>query len=119
METLLTVCDNTETRGVKCIHVLGGSAKKFATIGDFIVIAIQRRRVWRRINVKKVCLGLVTRVKKEYRRPNGSYILGNMNMVLLLSELGKPLGTQIWGPVYYEFKTLGLDKLMARFRGVV
>lgn len=120
VETNLIATDNTQTRFVKCIHLLGGSNKKAATIGDFIIIAIKNRRFKRRLISKKIYLALIVSIKKEKRRLNGAYINAKINRVILMTELGKVVGTRLFGPLYLEIKEFSrISKLIAKSKGYV
>jgi large subunit ribosomal protein L14 len=120
VETNLIATDNTQTRFVKCIHLLGGSNKKSATVGDFIIIAIKHRRFKRRLIFKKIYLALIVSMKKEKHRLNGSFISAKNNRVILMTEMGKVIGTRIFGPLYFEIKEFSrISKLIAKSKGYV
>lgn len=120
VESQIIASDNTQTRIVKCIRLLGGSAKKYATVGDFIIIAVKHRWAKRRLIFKKIYLALIISLKKEKRRLNGSYISSKGNRVLLLTELGKIIGTRIFGPLYKEIKPYAsISKLLLKSKGYV
>ena len=97
-ESRLTVADNSGAKEVLCIRVLGGTRKRYATIGDKIVVSVG--------DIKKgtVSKAVVVRTKKEIRRANGSYIRFDDNAVVLLNNQGEMRGTRIFGPVARELR---------------
>lgn len=120
VESSVVVSDNTETRFVKCIRILGGSNRKYATVGDFIIIAVKHRHAKRRLILKKIYLALIIGMVKEKRRLSGYYISGKTNRVLLLTELGKTVGTRLSGPIYHEIQPYSrISGLLAKSRGYV
>lgn len=120
VESQVIVSDNTQTRIVKCIRLLGGSKRKYATVSDFIIIAVKQRRAKRRLILKKIYLALIIASIKEKRRLSGYYIKSKTNRVLLLTEFGKIIGTRILGPVYKEVKQYSrISKLLAKSKGYI
>jgi len=99
IETILKVYDNTGAIKVKCIRLLGGSTKKKASIGNFVIIAIQRRYSPKRFISKNISLGLIISVLKEIKRPTGYYFKGDANKVILINDQGKLLGTRVFGNI--------------------
>jgi large subunit ribosomal protein L14 len=102
-ETRLRVADNSGAREVSCIRVLGGSKRRYASIGDEIVVSVKDATTG---GVKKgtVSKAVVVRTKKEIRRKDGSYIRFDDNAVVLLNSAGEPRGTRIFGPVARELR---------------
>ena len=98
-ESRLTVADNSGAKEVLCIRVLGGTGKRYATIGDKIVVTVKSATPSG--DIKK---GTVVRTKKEIRRTNGSYIRFDDNAVVLLNNQGEMRGTRIFGPVARELR---------------
>ncbi len=120
VESQVIASDNTQTRVVKCIRLLGGSNKKYATVSDFVIITIKHRWAKRRWIFKKIYLAVIIGIKKEFRRLDGSYISSRNNRVLLLTELGKIIGTRILGPIYKEIKQYArISKLLMKSKGYV
>jgi len=112
-ETSLVVADNSGAKKVKCIKVLGGSGKKYASIGDIIVVAV--KSAIPNGNVKKgdVSRAVVVRTKKEIRRKDGSYIRFDENAAVLLNNQNEPRGTRIFGPVARELRDKKFMKIVS------
>ena len=98
-ESRLTVADNSGAKEVLCIRVLGGTGKRYATIGDKIVVTVKSATPSGDIKKGTVSKAVVVRTKKEIRRTNGSYIRFDDNAVVLLNNQGEMRGTRIFGPV--------------------
>jgi large subunit ribosomal protein L14 len=112
-ETILKVADNSGAKTVKCIKVLGGFKKRYANLGDIIVISVQQLRNKSK-NTSKVLKGgvfraLIVRTKKRYKKRDGSVFLLEENAVALINKQGNPIGTRILGPIP---KTLKKKKFM-------
>ena len=103
-ETRLTVADNSGAKEVLCIRVLGGARKRYATIGDKIVVTIKNALPNGEARKGTVSKAVVVRVKKEIRRPDGSYIRFDDNACVLLNNQGDIRGTRIFGPVARELR---------------
>ena len=103
-ETRCTVADNSGAKEVLCIRVLGGTRKKYATIGDTIVVSIKSALPGSEAKKGTVSKAIVVRTKKEVRRPDGSYIRFDDNAVVLLNNMGEIRGTRIFGPVARELR---------------
>ena len=110
-ETRLTVADNSGAKEVLCIRVLGGSKKRYARVGDKIVVAVKSALPSGEIK-KGVSKAVVVRVTKEYRRPDGSYIRFDDNACVLLNNAGEMRGTRIFGPVAREVRE-GYTKIVS------
>ena len=104
METNLDVADNSGARRVQCIKVLGGSKRKYATIGDTIVVAVQEAIPRGRVKKGAVMKAVVVRTAKGVRRPDGSIIRFDTNAAVLINNQGEPVGTRIFGPVTRELR---------------
>ena len=98
-ESRLTVADNSGAREVLCIRVLGGTKKRYARVGDKIVVAVKNAIPNGDVKKGSVSKAVVVRVSKEYRRPDGSYIRFDDNACVLLNNAGEMRGTRIFGPV--------------------
>ena len=107
-ETRLTVADNSGAKEVLCIRVLGGSKKRYATVGDKIVVSVKSALPSGEAKKGTVSRAVVVRTKKEIRRPDGSYIRFDDNAVVLLTNQDEVRGTRIFGPVARELR----DKYM-------
>ena len=103
-ESRLTVADNSGAKEVLCIRVLGGTGKRYASIGDKIVVAIKSAIGSGNVKKGTVSKAVVVRTKKEIRRPDGSYIRFDDNAVVLLNANDEPRGTRIFGPVARELR---------------
>ncbi|MCX7999475.1 MAG: 50S ribosomal protein L14, partial [Leptospiraceae bacterium] len=111
-QTMLQVADNSGVKRVMCIKVLGGSKKRYATIGDEIIVAVKdaqpsyglRDTTGKKVHNKAVQRAVVVRTKKEIRRPDGTYIRFDDNAVALIDDKGNPKGTRIFGPVARELR---------------
>ena len=107
-ETRLTVADNSGAKEALCIHVLGGTGRRYASVGDIIVVSV--KSVIPSSDVKKgtVSKAVVVRSKKEVRRPDGSYIRFDDNACVLLNNAGELRGTRIFGPVARELRATNM-----------
>ena len=103
-ESRLTVADNSGAKEVLCIRVLGGTKRRYASIGDKIVVSIKSAIPSGNVKKGQVTKAVVVRTKKEVRRPDGSYIRFDDNAVVLLNETGEMRGTRIFGPVARELR---------------
>ncbi len=112
-ETRLTVADNTGAKSVLCFRILGGTRKKYARVGDVIVCAVKSAIPGGTIKKGEVVKAVVVRTKKEYRRPDGSYIRFDENSAVILDEKGEPKGTRIFGPVARELREKGYMKIVS------
>ena len=103
MQTNLDVADNSGARRVQCIKVLGGSKRKYASVGDVIVVSVKEAIPRGRVKKGDVRKAVVVRTAKEVRRDDGTAIRFDGNAAVILSNSGEPLGTRIFGPVVREF----------------
>ena len=111
-ESRLTVADNSGAREVLCIRVLGGTKKRYARVGDKIVVAVKNAIPNGDVKKGSVSKAVVVRVSKEYRRPDGSYIRFDDNACVLLNNAGEMRGTRIFGPVGREVRE-GYTKIVS------
>jgi len=107
-ESRLTVADNSGAKEVLCIRVLGGSKKRYATVGDTIIVSVKSALPSGEAKKGTVSKAVIVRTKKEIRRADGSYIRFDDNAVVLLNNLNEVRGTRIFGPVARELR----DKYM-------
>ena len=112
-ESRLVVADNSGAKEALCIRVLGGTRKRYATVGDVIVVAI--KSVIPASDVKKgaVSKAIIVRTKKEIRRPDGSYIRFDENAAVIIREDKNPRGTRIFGPVARELREKDYMKILS------
>jgi len=112
-ETILEVADNSGARKVTCIKVLGGSKRRYARVGDVIVVAIQDAMSGGKVKKGDVAKAVVVRTAKEFRRADGSSIRFDDNAAVLLTKQGEPIGTRIFGPVTRELRAKGYMKIIS------
>ncbi len=103
-ESRLKVADNSGAKEVLCIRVLGGSGRRYARVGDQIVVTVKSAIPSGNVKKGDVSRAVVVRTRKEYRRVDGSYIRFDENAAVLLNEQGEPRGTRIFGPVARELR---------------
>ncbi|MCH8960022.1 MAG: 50S ribosomal protein L14 [Bacteroidetes bacterium] len=103
-ESRLAVADNSGAKEVLCIRVLGGSGRRYARVGDKIVVTVKTAIPGGNIKKGDISRAVVVRTKKEYRRKDGSYIRFDENAAVLLNAQDEPLGTRIFGPVARELR---------------
>jgi len=103
-ESRLTVADNSGAKEVLCIRVLGGTKKRYASIGDQIVVTVKSALPSGEVKKGTVSRAVVVRTRKEVRRPDGSYIRFDNNAVVLLNQAGEIRGTRIFGPMPRELR---------------
>ncbi len=113
-ESRLTVADNSGAKEALCIHVLGGTGRRYASVGDVIVVTVKSAIPASDVKKGTVSKAVVVRTKKEIRRPDGSYIRFDDNACVLLNNAGELRGTRIFGPVARELrgKRIGSDTNM-------
>ena len=112
-ESRLKVADNTGAKEVLVIRVLGGTKKRYASIGDKIVVSIKAALPSGSVKKGSVSKAVVVRVKKEVRRKDGSYIRFDENAAVLLNDAGEPRGTRIFGPVARELRDKQFMKIVS------
>lgn len=112
-ETRLTVADNSGARMLYCIKVLGGSRRRYASVGDVIVVSVKEAIPNSKVKKGDVLKAVVVRTKKEIRRPDGSYIRFDDNSAVLLNPNNEPLGTRIFGPVARELRARKFAKIIS------
>jgi len=113
VETKLRVADNTGAKVVQCIKVLGGAGRRYASVGDVIVVAVKRAIPGGTAKKSDVSKAVIVRTKKEVGRPDGSYIRFDENAVVLINAQGEPVGTRIFGPVARELREKRYMKIIS------
>ena len=103
-ETRLKVADNTGAKDVLCIKVLGGSRKKYARVGDQIIVTVKKAMPGGVVKKGEVSTAVVVRAKKEIKRKDGSYIRFDENAAVLINAQKQPIGTRVFGPVSRELR---------------
>ncbi len=112
-ETRLTVADNSGAKEVLCIKVLGGTRRRYASVGDRIIVTVKHALPSGNIKKGTVSKAVVVRTKKEIRRQDGSYIRFDDNAVVLLNNAGEMIGTRIFGPVARELREKQFMKIVS------
>jgi large subunit ribosomal protein L14 len=113
LRTVLDVADNSGAKKIQCIKVLGGSGRRYARIGDIIVVAVKETDPKSAVKKGEVRKAVVVRTKKEIRRPNGSYIKFDVNSAVLINDNREPLGTRIFGPVARELRARKFMRILS------
>jgi len=113
MQSHLDVADNSGARRVQCIKVLGGSKRKYASIGDVIVVSVKEAIPNGKVKKGDVHKAVIVRTSKEIRRADGSYIRFDTNSAVLIDNKGEPVGTRIFGPVARELRAKSYSKIVA------
>jgi large subunit ribosomal protein L14 len=112
-ETRLTVADNSGARVVYCIKVLGGSRRRYASLGDVIIVSVKDAIPNAKVKKGDVHKAVVVRTTKEVRRPDGSFIRFDDNSAVLINNQREPLGTRIFGPVARELRAKRFMKIVS------
>ena len=118
-ESRLVVVDNTGAKEALCIKVLGESKRRYASVGDIIVVAIKRALPNGNIKKKAVVKAVIVRVAKEIRRPDGTYVRSDDNACVIIDDKREPKGTRIFGPVFRELRARGFQKIISLAPDVV
>ena len=113
MQTRLNVADNSGAKEVMCIKVLGGSKRRFASIGDVIVVSIKEALPNAKVKKGDVAKAVVVRTVHKLRRPDGSYIRFDDNSAVLINASKEPIGTRIFGPVARELRAKSFVKIVS------
>ena len=119
MQTLLDVADNSGAKTVRCIKVLGGTRKRFAGLGDIIVVSVQKAIPGSAVKPGTVLRGVIVRCRKSTRRDDGSYVRFDRNALVLLDPDGNPRGTRIFGAVARELRQRRFMKIISLASEVV
>jgi large subunit ribosomal protein L14 len=113
MESVLDVADNSGAKKVLCIKVLGGSKRRFASVGDIIKVSIKEAIPNGKVKKGSLARAVIVRTKKEIRRADGSYIRFDSNSAVLIDKDGEPVGTRIFGPVARELRAAKFMKIVS------
>lgn len=113
MESYLDVADNSGAKVIQCIKVLGGSRRRYAGLGDVIVVSIRDALPGSKVKKGDRAKAVVVRTRHEYRRPDGSYIKFDDNSAVLINAQQEPVGTRIFGPVARELRGRGFMKIVS------
>ncbi|MBW2092297.1 MAG: 50S ribosomal protein L14 [Deltaproteobacteria bacterium] len=112
-ETRLSIADNSGAKKVSCIKVLGGSKRRYASVGDIIIVSIKEALPHSRVKKGDVLKAVVVRTVKEVGRTDGSYIKFDDNSAVLINAQGEPIGTRIFGPVARELRAKNFMKIIS------
>lgn len=112
-QTILDVADNSGARRVMCIKVLGGTRRRYATIGDVIVVTIKEAAPNAKVKKGEIKRAVIVRTKKEIKRIDGSTIRFDENSAVLINDAGEPVGTRIFGPVARELRAKKYTKIIS------
>lgn len=113
MRTRLDVADNSGARSVACIKVLGGSKRRYAYVGDIIVVSVKDATPNSKVKKGEIAKAVIVRTKKEINRGDGSYIRFDTNSAVLINPQGEPIGTRIFGPVARELRAKAFTKIIS------
>ena len=112
-ETVLDVADNSGAKRVACIKVLGGSRRRYAAVGDVIVVAVKEALPTAKVRKGEVARAVVVRTRREYQRDDGTYIKFDTNSAVLINKDNEPLGTRIFGPIARELRAKRFMKIVS------
>jgi large subunit ribosomal protein L14 len=112
-ESNLDVADNSGARGIQCIRVLGGTRRRYASIGDIIVATVKDADSGSKVKKGDVVKAVIVRTKKEIARPDGTYIRFDDNAAVLINAQKEPVGTRIFGPIARELRGAGYTKIIS------
>lgn len=112
-QTMLKIADNSGAKKAQCIKVLGGTRRKYARVGDVVVIAIKAATPTGKIKKGTVERAVIVRTSKEHRRPDGSYIRFEDNAAVIIDDKGEPKATRIFGPVARELRENHYTKIVS------
>ncbi len=112
-ETQLNAADNSGAKRLYCIKVLGGTRRRYASVGDIIVVSVQEAIPNAKVKKGDVLKAVVVRTRKEVRRPDGSYIKFDDNSAVLINQAKEPIGTRIFGPVARELRAKQFMKIIS------
>jgi large subunit ribosomal protein L14 len=112
-ETLLTIADNSGAKTAKCIRILGGTGRRYARVGDIVVMAVKTALPDGTVKKGQVVKGVIVRTRKEMGRPDGSYIRFSENAAVVIGDDKEPVGTRIFGPVARELRERRFMKIVS------
>jgi large subunit ribosomal protein L14 len=111
--TVLDVADNSGAKKIACIKVLGGTKRRYATIGDVIVVSVKEAGLNAKVKKGEVGRAVIVRTRKEILRPDGSYIKFDTNSAVMVTKENEPIGTRIFGPVARELRARKFMKIIS------
>lgn len=113
VQTLLDVADNSGAKKLFCVKVIGGNQRRYASLGDIIVVSVKEAMPHSKIKKGEVLRAVIVRTKKEINRPDGSFIRFDNNSAVLLNKQNEPVGTRIFGPVARELRSKNFMKIVS------
>ena len=113
MTTRLDVADNSGAKSVFCVKVLGGSRRRYASVGDVIIVSVKEAAPAGKVKKGEVARAVVVRTVKEIARPDGTYIRFDSNSAVLINKDNEPIGTRIFGPVARELRAKNFSKIVS------
>ncbi len=117
--SILKVADNSGAKTVRCFRVLGGSRKRYAGLGDIVVVSVQTAEPRKGTKKKDVVKAVVVRTRNNIRRKGGLYVRFDDNAVVILNAKKEPVGTRIFGPIPRELKEKGFEKIVSLAQDIV
>ncbi|MEK7212074.1 MAG: 50S ribosomal protein L14 [Patescibacteria group bacterium] len=117
--SILKVADNSGAKVVRCFRILGGTRRRYAQIGDIIVVSVREAEPRKSIKKKDVIKVVVVRQRNPWRRPDGSYVRFDENAVVVVDAKREPIATRVFGPIPRELKARGYEKLMTMAEEIV
>ena len=111
--TYLDSADNTGAKKLFCIKVLGGSGRKYARLGDVVVVSVKQAIPKSKVEKGSVYKAVIVRVRKEQRRPDGTYVRFDNNAAVIVDKENEPIGTRVFGPIARELRLKGFMKIIS------
>jgi large subunit ribosomal protein L14 len=113
LRTMLNIADNSGAKLAQCVKVLGGSRKRYARLGDIVIVSIKQAAPRGTVKTHAVERGVVVRAKKETKRRDGSYIRFDENAIVIVGKDDQPKGTRVFGPIARELREKGFQKIIS------
>lgn len=117
--TILSVADNSGAKSIRCFRILGGTRRRYARLGDIFVASVQIAEPRKAIKKKEIVRAVLVRQRQPWRRPDGSYVRFDENAAVLVDNKKEPRGTRIFGPIPYELKERGFEKIVTMAKDIV
>lgn len=113
LRSMLVIADNSGAKLAQCVKVLGGSKKRYALLGDIVVVTIKQASPRATVKAHAVERGVVVRVRKEQKRRDGSYVRFDENAIVIVGKDNEPKGTRVFGPIARELREKGFQKIIS------
>lgn len=113
LRSMLKIADNSGAKLAQCVKVLGGSRKRYAGLGDIVIVTIKQAAPRGAVKTHAVERGVVVRVRKEHKRRDGSYVRFDENAIVIVSKDDQPKGTRVFGPIARELREKGFQKIIS------